>query len=212
MRGDTEGAVRLLERCINRPATHALHPAALRLHCRSVSRAAQVIAEALAASGADVNADEAAVMGLIHDVGRSVAGDFRHRIEGYRLAREAGFPPDVACACITHMTMGRATDASIAEGLLTHAEAQALAEDDVILEVMSLEEQIVGMVDSRVLNGRFVSLDVRIGDLEARKGPLPAAAWTNLHRIADLAASFERVLGCPLARFFPEGDLGLQGV
>jgi hypothetical protein len=85
-----------------------------------------------------------------------------------------------------------------------------VAEAGVVLEDMSPEEQVVGMVDSRVLGGRWVSLAERITELEQRKGPLSPGSRYNLDRIAGLAASFERKLGHPLAQLFSAGDLGLE--
>ena len=201
-------ATRLMEHCISPAVKHLHAPAALRLHCRSVNRAAQVVAEALATSGMSVDARKAAKMGMIHDVCRS-ATDARHGIEGYWLAREAGFSADIARICITHVTMGRTAKEAIREKLLTAEGARRLAEAGIVLEDMRLEEQIVGMVDSRVLGGRWVSLAERISELEERKGPLSPGSWYNLDRIAELAASFERKLGHPLAHLFPEGDMGL---
>jgi len=206
---DIQHATRLMERCISPSVQHLQHPAALRLHCRSVSYAAQAIAEALATSGMTIDADRAAVMGMIHDVGRSTAGNARHGIEGYWLAREAGVSSDIARVCVTHMTMGRTAKEAVVAGLLNAEEARRLAEAGIILEDMNLEEQVVGMVDSRVLGGRFVSLEERIGELEKRKGWLSTAARYNLDRIAELATSFEQVLGGSLAQLFPKGDLGL---
>jgi len=201
-----------MEHSINPSVQHLRHPAALRLHCRSVSRAGKVIAEALTISGMIVDADKVAVMGMIHDVGRGITGDARHGVEGYWLAREAGFSPDVARICVSHMTMGRTMKEVIEIGLLNTEEARRLEEAGVILENMSLEEEIVGMVDSRVLSGRFVSLEERIDELEKRRGPLPPSAQYNLDRIAELATSFERALGHSLAQLFPGGQLGLESV
>lgn len=206
---DMQCAMRLMANHIDASVQHLRHPAAIRLHCRSVSCAAQTIAQALAASGQTVNTNKAGLMGMIHDLGRSRAGDVRHGIEGYWLAREAGFPAEIAKVCITHMTMGRTLDEAVGEGLLTTDEANRLAGEVGALEDMGLEEQIVGVVDSRVLNGHFVALSERIMELEERKGPLTPGMWHNLNRIEELVASFAQVLGHSLALLFPGGNLGL---
>ena len=205
---DIQYATRLMERCFSLSVKHLRHPAALRLHAHSVSNAAQAVADALTTSEMSVDAGIAAKMGMIHDVGRSSAGDARYGIEGYWLAREAGFSADIARVCITHVTMGRTAKEAIKEGLLTADEARKWADAGFTLEDMRLEEQIVGMVDSRVLDGRWVSLEERIGELEERKGPLSPGIRYNLDRTAEFVASVERALGHPLVQLFPEGDLG----
>ncbi|TET54597.1 MAG: hypothetical protein E3J64_01665 [Anaerolineales bacterium] len=66
------------------------------------------------------------------------------------------------------------------------------------------------MVDSRVLQGRFVPLALRIRELESCKGQLSPAARFNLDRVAEPAAVFEQVLGHPVDNLFLDGDLPLE--
>ena len=207
---DIERAIELMNRCINQLTPHLQHPASLRFHCHSVSYASRVIAEALAISGMTIDVEKTAVMGMIHDIGRSEAGDVRHGIEGYWLALQAGVSPNIASICITHMTLGRTMKESVEAGFLTVEEARVLTETGVILENLSLEDQVVGVVDSRVLNGNFVSVEDRICELVERKGELSLGARYNLDHILELGRALERMLGYSLIKLFPEGKLRVE--
>lgn len=204
---DVQCATRLMENCTNQSSQHLHHPAVLRLHCHSVSYAAHTIAEKLSMSGMIVDPNITAVMGMLHDVGRSKAGDQRHGVEGFWIVQEAGFSANIARVCVTHLTMGRTAKEAITSGLLSPVEAHTLEDLGTPLENMTLEEQIVGMVDSRVLGGRFVSMEERISELNKRKGQVLPDAQYNLDRITELAATFEQVLGYSLDQLFPEGKL-----
>jgi putative nucleotidyltransferase with HDIG domain len=191
---DTQGALRLLDRYIVSPG--------LRAHCVGVCKVSNVIAQALKGSGQVVNAERTTLMALIHDLGREQFNNERHGIEGYKLVREAGVPAKIARICITHMTMGRTVDAAIAIGLFTETEARDVLEDEVDLTELSLEEQIVCLADSHVLNGEFVSLAERIAELESRKGTLTSEHWYNLNQIAEFAGRFEQILNYPIKDLF----------
>lgn len=67
-------------------------------HCRHVGQAARIIASRCAG----MDAEKAEVLGLLHDIGRSVGPiDMRHIVEGYRFAMTRGLP-DVARISLTH--------------------------------------------------------------------------------------------------------------
>jgi putative nucleotidyltransferase with HDIG domain len=191
---DAQEALLLLELYVISPGLHA--------HCIGVGKVTNVIAYALQRSGQIVNVERATLMGLIHDLGREQASNERHSIEGYKLAREVGVSPEIARICITHMTVGRTADAAIAIGLFTEAEAHGLVRDGIDLAELNVEEQIVCLADSHVLNGEFVSLAERIAELESRKGSLTSEQWYNLNKIAESVRCFEQILNCPIKDLF----------
>jgi putative nucleotidyltransferase with HDIG domain len=191
---DIQKALLLVDQYVASPGVH--------LHCIGVGKVANVITRALQHSGQTVNVERATLMGLIHDLGRERSNNERHGIEGYKLARKVGVPPEMARICVTHMTAGRNVDIAIAIGLLTISEAQSLIEDGIDLTDLSPEEEIVCLADSHVLNGEFVSLAERIAELESRKGPLTSEHWHNLNQIAELVKRFEQILHHPVADLF----------
>ncbi len=174
----------------------------LRAHCIGVGKITKVIAQALERSGQMVNVEQAILMGLIHDLGREQADNERHGIEGYKLARESGVPTEIARICLTHISVGRARAEAVAVCLLNETEAHHLGKDGIDLTELSLEEQIVCLADSHVLNGEFVSLAERIADLESRKGPLTSEHRYNLNRIAEFVKRFEQLLNYPISELF----------
>ncbi len=196
---NTQGALLLVDQYVTSPG--------LQLHCLGVGKVSNVITQALQCSGQMVNVERATLMGLIHDLGREQSNNERHGIEGYKLAREAGVPVEIARICITHMTMGRTADAAIAIGLFTETEAQVFLEDGINLMELSVEEQIVCLADSHVLNGEFVLLSERIAELESREGLLTAEHWYNLNQITGFIKCFEQILGCPIKDLFQENSL-----
>ncbi|CAG0936347.1 hypothetical protein TFLX_05217 [Thermoflexales bacterium] len=191
---EVKEALALVDQYITSPGLHA--------HCIGVGKIANVIAQALDRGGQMVNVERATLMGLIHDLGRERANNERHGIEGYKLAREAGVPTEIACICLTHMTVGRTLAEAVAIGQLTEAEAHGFVEDEIDLTDLSREEQIVCLADSHVLNGEFVPLAGRIAELESRKGLLTPQHWYNLNRIGDFVKCFEQILNHPLKDLF----------
>jgi putative nucleotidyltransferase with HDIG domain len=191
---DVQEALLLVNQCVTSPSLH--------MHCIGVGKVTSVIAHALQRSGQMVNVERATLMGLIHDLGRERFNNERHGIEGYKLARGSGITPEVARVCITHITAGRTADAAIAIGLLTESEARSLIEDGIDLAELSLEEQIVCLSDSHVLNGEFVLLAERIAELEARKGPLASEHWYNLIQASKFIERFEQILSYPITDLF----------
>jgi hypothetical protein len=191
---DAQEALLLIDQYITSPGLHA--------HCIGVGKVANVIGKALECSGQVVSVEQVTFMGIIHDLGRERANNERHGIEGYKLAREVGVPPGTARICITHMTVGRTLAEAFAIGLLTEAEAHSLVKDGVDLTDLSLEEQIVCLADSHVLNGEFVELSERIADLEGRKGSLTPQHWYNLNQISEFVGRFEQILDYPIRNLF----------
>ena len=191
---DIQAALQLVDRYVTSPS--------LRTHCVGVGKVTNIIAQALQRSGQIVNVEHATLMGLIHDLGRQQFNNERHGIEGYKLARGAGVMLEVVRICVTHMTVGRTAEAAIAIGLLTETEAHDLVEDGIDLTDLSLEEKIVCLADSHVLNGEFVALSERITELESRKGPLTSEQWYNLDQIAEFVKRFEQILNYPIEDLF----------
>ncbi len=74
------------------------NPSAWIDHCRRVGEAARIIASHCS----DMDEQKAEVLGMLHDIGRSVGPvDMRHIVEGYKLAMARGLP-DVARISLTH--------------------------------------------------------------------------------------------------------------
>lgn len=200
---DTQEALLLLDQYITSPG--------LRAHCIGVGKVTSVIVDALQRSGQVVSVERATLMGLIHDLGRERFNNERHGIEGYKLAREAGVPPEIARICIMHITVGRTANAATALGLLTEVEARDLVEDGINFTKSSLEEQMVCLADLHVLNGEFVSLAERIVELESRKGSLTSEHWYNFNRIVEYIRWVEQILNYPIKDLFCGKNLAENG-
>ena len=79
----------------------ALNPGPWVQHSRFAAQAAELIARA----HPDLDADQAFVLGLLHDIGRRGGpSGLRHSLDGYRYLLVQGFP-GAARICLTHSTI-----------------------------------------------------------------------------------------------------------
>lgn len=182
---DRDRALALLER-------HAPPGESWPLHCRQVAKVAVALARAL---GSGVDAELAEVQALLHDIGRSRTHGPLHGWTGFVLVRAHG-DALAARGCLTHWLKGRERGellrgGKLAPGFVERAFA-ALEETP-----WSLQDSVMSLADSCVMNTTIVPLDERHADLLRRYGDSRwlRRAWELARAHADEIAA---ALGSPL--------------
>jgi len=153
-------------------------------HTREVASVARAIAVALASPDADYI--EAAAW--LHDVGRAVAHDNRHPLEGFRLVVAAGHP-GYAPPCLSHYAKGASPEELGLDDPLVREMCEACD-----LETFDETEQVIALSDALAAGPRRVMLEERYEDLARRYGASPFFE-RNLRICRGLKASFEARIG-----------------
>ena len=151
-------------------------------HCLHVSAAARRLAELISQRDHPVDVERAAVLGLLHDLGRSRGHTLRHGIEGYLLARAEGHEEE-GRICLIHILKGRTLDEGSRLGMLTQQEHQDLKKQCHRYDRPSLEEKIVCVADALMSDTVLVSIEEKYANARRRYGALPHhhedEAWTQ---------------------------------
>jgi len=164
-----------------------------RAHCFHVSAAARRLAELISRQGQAVDVEKVAVLGMIHDLGRSREHTIRHGVEGYLLARAEGFEEE-GRICLAHILKGRTLQQGVSLGMLTHAEETQFTQNVYWTASPSLEERIVILADAMVSDTGLASIEEKYANARRRYGGQPHhyedEAW-----VKGLAAEIEQLLG-----------------
>jgi putative nucleotidyltransferase with HDIG domain len=179
----------LLRRGLAPQEAKALLVARVGKEAKVVAHTAEVAAIARAIGGArgDVDADYVEAAAWLHDIGRAVAHDERHPLEGFRIVVKAGHP-GYAPPCLSHYTKGAAPeDARLGDLAREMREACDL-------ETFDPPEQVIALADGLAAGARRVTLDERYEDLARRYGPSPFLD-RNLATCRRLKAEFEGLTG-----------------
>lgn len=166
-------------------------------HSRYVAKACENIA---ARCGMD--ADQAYIYGLLHDIGRypGVTG-IRHMYDGYVFCMNMGWE-QAAKICLTHgYLIQEDPSAIIGPNDLTEAEQ---AEVEAILSGLEYDDFILlgQLCDALALPTGFCLLEKRWIDVVMRYGPHPANV-RRWKRTLEIKATFEERMGCSIYDVLP---------
>lgn len=165
-------------------------------HCRHVGDLAALIAGELG-----LDAEYAAILGYIHDIGRRI--DTRnHMYAGYRYLTDAGYG-DYAFICLTHSFLNNDISLTCARQLSPESEGYETVRQYVEARESTDYDRIIQICDLLCLHSGGATLEDRIADIESRKGTHPRSA---AHRAAAIAQkeALERRLGHSVYDFYPQ--------
>jgi len=164
-----------------------------RAHCLQVSAAARGLAELISRQGHPVDVERVAVLGLMHDLGRSQGHTIRHGVEGYLLAQAEGFEEE-GRICLAHILKGRTLQQGVRLGMLTEAEETQIAQNVYWKASPSLEERIVILADAMMSDTGLTSIEQKYANARRRYGGQPHhyedEAW-----VKGVAVEIEQLLG-----------------
>jgi putative nucleotidyltransferase with HDIG domain len=179
----------ILRRGLAPAAAKALLVARVGAEARVVAHTREVssIARAIGGARGDVDADYVEAAAWLHDIGRAVAHDERHPLEGFRIVVKAGHP-GYAPPCLSHYTKGAAPeDARLGDLAREMREACDL-------ETFHGPERVIALADALAAGPRRVTLEERYEDLARRYGPSPFLD-RNLAICRGLKEEFEEMAG-----------------
>lgn len=140
-----------------------------------------------------MDVEQTAVLGLLHDLGRSRGHNLRHGIEGYLLARAEGHEQD-GRICLVHILKGRTLEQGVELGMLTEHELRELKTGNQRWDRLTLEEKIVCIADALTSDTRLATVEEKYGKIRRRYGALPHhyedEAW-----IQEMAAELTELMG-----------------
>lgn len=166
-------------------------------HSEHVSSAAARIA----ARHPELDPDVAAILGLLHDIGRreGVTG-MRHALDGYRYLSAAGFP-DAARICLTHSFPIRDISVSL--------DAWDCSDEEYLFVKQYLEQieyndydRLLQLCDSLALPQGFCLIEKRLIDVALRYG-VNETMVEKWRAILELQRHFEAAIGTSIYRLLP---------
>ena len=166
-------------------------------HSRYVAQACRNIAQHCA----DLSAERAYILGLLHDIGRYAGvSQEKHLIDGYRFCVERGWEK-AAQICISHAFMIQDINTSI--GKFDVSEAEYLFMKDFFANAVYDDyDRLVQLCDSLALPTGFCILEKRFVDVTIRYG-VHTATVDRWKKILEIKADFERKIGCSLYKLLP---------
>jgi uncharacterized protein len=162
-------------------------------HCLQVSAAARRLAELISHQGHPVDIQRVAVLGLIHDLGRSRAHTIRHGVEGYLLAQDEGFEED-GRICLVHILKGRTLQQGVSLGMLTQAEEKQFQDNAYWEGSPTLEEKIVILADALMSDTGLATIEQKYANARLRYGAQPHHHEDEVW-VKGVAAEIGRLLG-----------------
>ncbi|NKB66607.1 MAG: HD domain-containing protein [Candidatus Latescibacteria bacterium] len=158
-------------------------------------------AEAIAAHHDDLNAEDAYILGCLHDIGRREGPtDLRHILDGYRFLHDKGFT-DSARICLTHSFPLQDIQAYSGESDCSADEVQFI---EVYLARIEYTEydRLLQLCDALALPTGFTLIEKRLVDVALRRGvnKLTTAKW---QAFLDLEKKFSQSIGQSIYRVLP---------
>lgn len=183
-----EKAIEMLEQAeINNPETGWIK------HSRSVGYAASKIAKQLG-----LDEEKALILGLIHDIGKSV-GDFDdHIINGYKYLKDCGYDEEYCNICLIHSFLNNDYICTAA-GIPIENE---FLMDFVENHEYTIYEKIINLCDlmcTNVVN----TIDKRLVDIIVRRGAYQNTQY-HIKETYKLKEYFDNLIGFNLYDLFPE--------
>lgn len=173
------------------------NPGAWTDHSRHVAKAC----ENIASHCKDLSADQAYILGLLHDIGRYAGvSSEKHLIDGYRYCMERGWEK-AAQVCISHAFMIQDINTSI--GVFdVSADDYLFMKEFVANAVYDDYDRLVQLCDALAMPTGFCLLEKRFVDVTIRYGVHPATVdrWKKIMEIKEL---FEKKIGCSIYTLLP---------
>lgn len=148
-----------------------------------------------------LSADNAYILGLLHDIGRYAGvSSEKHLIDGYRYCMDRGWEK-AAQICISHAFMIQDINTSIGKFDVTNDDYLVIKEF-VENAVYDDYDRLVQLCDSLALPTGFCLLEKRFVDVTIRYGVHPATIdrWKKIIEIKDY---FEKEIGCSIYTLLP---------
>lgn len=166
------------------------NPGAWVAHSRYVAKACESIARRCPR----LDAEQAYLYGLLHDIGRHAGvSSEKHLLDGYRYCVARGWPK-AAQICITHAFMIQDIHTSIGTFDVSEEEYRFMA-DFVANAVYDDYDRLVQLCDALALPTGFCLLEKRFVDVALRYGMHPATL-DRWQKTLQIKADFERQMGC----------------
>ncbi|NIN64841.1 MAG: HD domain-containing protein [Anaerolineae bacterium] len=162
-------------------------------HCVEVSAASRNLAELISEQGHQVDVEQTAVLGLLHDLGRSRGHNLRHGMEGYLLARSEGYERE-GRICLVHLLKGRTLERGVELGMLTEHELRELKTRNQRWDRLTLEEKIVCVADALTSDARLATVEEKYADIRRRYGAFPHH-YEDENWIQEIAAELTELMG-----------------
>ena len=158
-------------------------------------------AERIAAAHPELDAEQAFVLGLLHDIGRREGpSHLRHVLDGYRYLAAQGFPR-AAGVCLTHSFPVRIVDSIFGEKDVDSADLEFLRQYIAQAEY-TLYDRLIQLCDCLALPAGYCLIEKRMVDVALRYGPNPymVPKW---RAIFDIQAEIEQEIGTSLYALLP---------
>lgn len=176
---------------------YTLNPGPWADHSRYVAQAC----ENIAIRCPHLNADDAYIYGILHDIGRyaGVTSE-RHLLDGYRYCMEHGWEK-AAQICISHAFMIQDISSSIGVFDMP-AKDKAFMDEFVKNAVYDDYDRLVQLCDALALPTGFCLLEKRFVDVAIRYGTQPATIQ-RWKAVLDSKTHFESIMGCSIYELLP---------
>lgn len=166
-------------------------------HSRYVGLACRNIAEKCA----DLSADKAYILGLLHDIGRHAGvTSEKHLIDGYRYCKELGWDK-AAQICITHAFMVQDIRTSIGKVDMPEQDWEFVGKF-VENAVYDDYDRLVQLCDSLALPSGFCLLEKRFVDVTIRYG-VHTVTVERWQKTLEIKRQFEQKMGCSVYAVLP---------
>jgi hypothetical protein len=175
----------------------ALNPGPWVQHSIFAAQAAELIARA----HPDLEADQAFVLGLLHDIGRRAGpSGLRHVLDGYRYLVGQGFPR-AAGICLTHSFPVPIVDSIFGLKDVDDGDLEFLRRYLERAEY-TLYDRLIQLCDCLALPAGFCLIEKRMVDVALRYGPNPylVPKW---RAVFDIQAEIERKIGGSVYALLP---------
>ena len=176
---------------------HTANPGPWADHSRYVAMACENIVKRCP----HLDADDAYIYGLLHDIGRHAGvTSERHLIDGYRYCMDRGWEK-AAQICISHAFMIPDIETSIGVFDMPD-EDKAFMAQFVKNAVYGDYDRLVQLCDALVIPTGFCLLEKRFVDVAIRYGahPILVDRWKA---VLDIKAYFEEIMGCSIYDCLP---------
>lgn len=155
------------------------------------SRVAACCAERIASNCADLEADRAYILGLLHDIGRRFGvRHLGHVADGYRYMLSLGYD-EAARVCLSHSFNNGVLEEYVGRFDVTLEELELLRD---ALSALRMDEydRLIQLCDALAGSEGVVDIQTRMEDVRRRYGFYPQAKWDkNL----SLLSHFKRRMG-----------------
>lgn len=185
----------IAEKALERAA--AANPGLWVAHSRYVAQAC----ENIALRCPHLNADDAYIYGILHDIGRyaGVTSE-RHLLDGYRCCMAQGWEK-TAQICISHAFMVKDISSSIGVWDMP-PEDKAFVAEFVRTAVYDDYDALVQLCDALALPEGFCLLEKRFVDVTIRYGIHPATV-DRWKAVLQIKSHFESMMGCSIYDCLP---------